>query len=94
MISHIKLFLCTDKQGAPEEGWRIQCLKCVSTYHNKDEDNRPKNHNQNNNFSRIKLILIEKKKIHTVLKRISILGIFLYYTESQKFLWKILDTKF
>ena len=33
----------------PEKGRRIQPPKrSVSTYHNKDEDNSPKNHNQNN----------------------------------------------
>ena len=33
----------------PEEGRRIQRRKCcVSTYNNKDEDNSPKNHDQNN----------------------------------------------
>ena len=34
-----------------EEGRRIQLLKrCVSTYHNKDEDNSSNNHNQNNAY--------------------------------------------
>ena len=49
MISKVESFLCQDKHGAPDEGWRIQQLKlCVSTNNNKDEDNSPKNHNQNN----------------------------------------------
>ena len=34
------VYLGIDKQGTPEEGWRIQRPKhCVSTYHYKDEDN-------------------------------------------------------
>ena len=46
MIPQDESFLCSNKQGTPEEGQRIQRLKrCVSTYHNKDEDNGPKNHN-------------------------------------------------
>ena len=49
MISQVESFLCPDKQGTPEEGWRIQQLKRrVSTNNNKDEGNSPKNHNQNN----------------------------------------------
>ena len=48
MISQVESFLCPDKQWTPKEGWRIQCPKHVSTYQNKDEDNSPKNHNQNN----------------------------------------------
>ena len=40
MISLVESFLCSDKQGTPEEGKRIQQLKYyVSAYHNKDEDN-------------------------------------------------------
>ena len=42
------LFLSSDKQGTPEEGWRIQQLKrCVSTNNNKDEGSSPKHHIQN-----------------------------------------------
>ena len=49
MISQVELFLCLDKRGTPEEDWRIQWSKCcVSLYHNKDEDNSPKNRKQNN----------------------------------------------
>ena len=49
MISQTESFLCIDKQGTLEEGWRIHWPKhCVSTYHNKDEDNSLENHNQNN----------------------------------------------
>ena len=51
MISQIESFLYSDKQGTPEKGQRIQRPKhCVSIYHNKDEDNIPKNHDQNNSF--------------------------------------------
>ena len=39
MISKVESFLCPDKQETPEEGWMIQQPKCLSTYHNKDEDN-------------------------------------------------------
>ena len=42
-------FLFSDKQETLEEGRRLQRPKShVSTYHNKDEDKSPKNHNQNN----------------------------------------------
>ena len=48
MISQDESFLSPDKQGTPEEGWRIQWLKhCVTTNNNKDEDNSLKNHTQN-----------------------------------------------
>ena len=51
MISHVESFLSSDKQGTPEEGWKIQQSKhCVLTYCNKDEDNSQKNHNQNNMY--------------------------------------------
>ena len=40
----IKSFPCPDKQGTPEEGWRIQQLKrCVKDNNHKDEDNSLKN---------------------------------------------------
>ena len=53
MISQVESFLCPNKQGTPKEGWRIQQQKiCASAYHNKDEDNSPKNHNQNNTMFR------------------------------------------
>ena len=46
-VSQVESFLCPDKQGTPEESWRIQWPQhCVSTNNNKDEDNSPKNHNQ------------------------------------------------
>ena len=46
MISQVESFLCPYKQ---DEGWSIQRSKrCVLTNNNKDEDNSPKNHNQNN----------------------------------------------
>ena len=49
MISQVESLLCSDKQGTPEEGQRIKRPKRrVLTYYNKDEDNSPKNHNQNN----------------------------------------------
>ena len=51
MISLVESFLCPNKQGTPEEGHRIQRPKHISTYHNKDEDNRLKNHNQNKRWS-------------------------------------------
>ena len=39
MISQVESFLCPDKQGTPEEGWRIQQPKPrVTTNNNKDED--------------------------------------------------------
>ena len=41
MISHVESFLCPDKQGTLEEGWRIQQLKRCEK-NNKDEDNSPK----------------------------------------------------
>ena len=41
MISQIESFLCPDKQGTPEKGWRIQWLKHCGK-NNKDEDNSPK----------------------------------------------------
>ena len=48
MIQPGKSFLYPDKQGTPEEGWRIQQPKCcVRTNNNKDEDNSLKNHVQN-----------------------------------------------
>ena len=48
LISQVESFLCSAKQGTPEEGQKIQWPKQrVSTYHNKDEDNSLKNHNQN-----------------------------------------------
>ena len=47
MISQVESFLCPYKQGTTEEGKRIQQLKNISTYNNKDEDNSPKNHTQN-----------------------------------------------
>ena len=51
MISQAESFLCPDKKGTPEEGWRIQQLKhCVSIHHNKDEYISPKNLNQNYTF--------------------------------------------
>ena len=41
----IESFLCPDKQGTPEEGWKIQRPKhCVTTNNNKDKDNSSKNH--------------------------------------------------
>ena len=46
-ISQVESFLYSDKEETPEEGWRIQRLKHVLTYHNKDDDNSPKNYNQN-----------------------------------------------
>ena len=47
MISMVESFLYSDKQGILEEGRRILWPKrCVLTYHNKDEDNSPKNNNQ------------------------------------------------
>ena len=49
MISQAESFICPDKQGTPEEGWRIWRLKhCVSMNNNKDKVNSLKNHNQNN----------------------------------------------
>ena len=51
MISLVESFLYLDKQGTPEECQRIQQLKrCNSTYYNKDEDNSPKNHSQNDSL--------------------------------------------
>ena len=51
MISTVKSFPYSDKQGTPDESRRIQQPKhCISTYHNKDEDNSPKNNNQNNKY--------------------------------------------
>ena len=50
MISQVQSFLCPDKQETPEEGQRIQQLKCVSTNNSKDEDKNLKNHNQNNSY--------------------------------------------
>ena len=51
MISLVESFLCQDKQGTPDEGWRIKRLKwCVTTNNNKDEDNSSKNHTQNKNY--------------------------------------------
>ena len=48
MVPQVKWFLCPDKQGTPEEGQRIQRLKCcVSTNDNRDVDNSQKNHSQN-----------------------------------------------
>ena len=48
MISQIESFLCSDKQGTPEEGRRMEWPKCcVTTNNNKDEDNNLKNHAQN-----------------------------------------------
>ena len=45
----VESFLFSDKQGKPKESRRMQQTKfCVSTYYDKDEDNSPKNHNQNN----------------------------------------------
>ena len=38
MISKVESFLCPDKQGTSEEGWRIQWPK-HSEKNNKDEDN-------------------------------------------------------
>ena len=53
IISQVELFLCPEKQGTPEDGRMLQRPKrCVSTYHNKDEDNGPKNYNQNNKNER------------------------------------------
>ena len=37
MISQVESFLCPDKQGTPEEGRRIQRLKCCEK-NNKDKD--------------------------------------------------------
>ena len=49
LISLVELFLYLDKQGTPEVGrWIQRPKRCVLTYHYKDEDNSPKNHNQNN----------------------------------------------
>ena len=48
MTSQVISFLCPDKQGTPNEGWRIQWPKrCVSTNNNKDEDSSLKNRIQN-----------------------------------------------
>ena len=45
----VEAFLCLDKQRTSKEDRKIRHPKrCVSTYYNKDEDNSPKNHNQNN----------------------------------------------
>ena len=38
MISQVESFLCPDKQGTPEEGWRIQRPKHYGNK-NKDKDN-------------------------------------------------------
>ena len=38
--------VCSDRQETPEESQRVQQSKhCVFTYHNKDENNSPKNQN-------------------------------------------------
>ena len=51
MISQVKSFLYKDKQRTPKEGRVIQQAKrYVLTSHDKDEDNSPKNHNQNNTY--------------------------------------------
>ena len=43
LVSQVESFLCPDKQGTPEKGWRIQQAKrCVSTNNNKDEDSPKK----------------------------------------------------
>ena len=34
-----------DKQGTPEEGWRIQWPKCCVTTNNKNKDNRQEKKN-------------------------------------------------
>ena len=61
MISQVESFLCLHKQKTPEEGLRIHRPKqYVSIHHNKDEDNSPKNHNQNNTN---KIKFYKKKKI-------------------------------
>ena len=45
MISQVESFLCSDEQGTPEEGQRIQWPKhYVTTNNNKAEDNSLKNH--------------------------------------------------
>ena len=49
MISQVESFLCPNKQGSLKESRGIQWLKCcVSTNNNKDEENSPKSHTQNN----------------------------------------------
>ena len=50
MISHIESILYSDKEETSVEGQRIQHLKYVLIYYNKDEDNSPKNYNQNNSY--------------------------------------------
>ena len=48
MISQVRSFPYPDKQGTPEEGWRIQLPKhCITTTYNEDEDNSLKNQIQN-----------------------------------------------
>ena len=48
MISLFKSFPYPDKQGKPEEVWRMQLPKrCIPTNNNNDEDNSPKNNTQN-----------------------------------------------
>ena len=48
MISQVESFPHPDKQGTPEEGRRIQQLKCcVTTKNNKYEEKSSKNHTQN-----------------------------------------------
>ena len=42
MNSLIETSLYSDKQGTPEEGWRIQWPKRCATKYHKDEDNNPK----------------------------------------------------
>ena len=48
MISQVESFLYPDKQGSPEDEWRIQQPKCFAIINNnKVENNSPENHTQN-----------------------------------------------
>ena len=48
MISEVESFLCSDKDGTPQEGQRILQLKpCALIYNNKNEENCSKNHTPN-----------------------------------------------
>ena len=58
MISQVESFLCPHKQDKPEEGRRLQRPKrFVLTYHNKDEENIPKNHNKNNSYMYVCILM-------------------------------------
>ena len=79
MISQVESFLYSDKE-TPEEGQRIQKPKhCALTYHNKNEDNSPKNYNQNNKIS----FLCSKSRTFIFLLKESLYNFSFTYSNSQ-----------